>query len=108
MNPHRAPSKLDRIPQDLKDAYKRREITSFELAEKTGMNASYLRRALPRDPVQPRPVKGPLIAARKAYRASIAHLPVAEIVKLAHVSRRTAHRIKTQAATLSTPKEPPT
>jgi len=99
--PTRSPSKLERIDASLIAKYKRREITSFELASATGMNASYLRRAIDRDPVQPRPNKGALIAARKAYRLSIAHLDAAEIANMAHVSLRTAQRIKQQAAKLA-------
>lgn len=100
----RSPSKLQRIPEELLDAYKRRKITSFVLSQKTGMNASYLRRAIVRDPPQPRPNKGALITARREYRLSIADKSAAEIANLAHVSLRTAQRIKEQARKLEAQK----
>jgi AraC-like DNA-binding protein len=96
----RASSKVKRIsPDDLED-YKCRRITSAALAEKTGMNASYLRRAIKREPLQPKVRKSPLIAARNEYRLSISHLPPAQIATQAHVSVRTAQRIKAKAAKL--------
>lgn len=100
MNSSRAPSKIDRIDPALKQAYIERQITSFVLAKETGMNASYLRRALKRNPAQPPMRKTELIAARNEFRQSIATKTAAEIATLAHVSLRTAQRIKKRASTL--------
>jgi AraC-like DNA-binding protein len=94
--------KLSTIPPDLLELYMERQITSSELAAKVGMNASYLRRALKRaPPVKLSDQKRPLLEARKQYRESISHLSVAEIVKLAHVSVRTAQRIRASRAKLA-------
>lgn len=92
--------KLRKIPPDLLEAYVTRQITSFELADKTGMNASYLRRAVPRNPKEPPINKSKLLEARKQFRASIAHKSATEIASLAHVSLRTAQRIRSKAAKL--------
>lgn len=103
-------TKLTRIKPEDVEAYLDRRITSAELAGRTGMNASYLRRAIQREPVipkePPRRAKQSLIAARKAYRATLAHLEVAEIAKLAYVSLRTARRIKAKAAKLAPEAQP--
>ena len=94
-------TKVGLIDPTLLQAYVSRQITSQQLAAETGMNASYLRRAIKREAPQPRTSKRPLIEARKAYRASISHLPVAEIIKLAHISKRTAQRLRAEHAKLA-------
>lgn len=100
MNSDRAPSKIDRIDPALKQAYIERKMTSDKLAAACGMNASYLRRAIKRNPAQPPVKKTALIAVRNAYRRSIANKSAAEIATLAHVSLRTAQRIKARTAKL--------
>lgn len=85
----------DNIPLDLLEQYQARKITSKALAAITGYHAVSIRRAIKRDPVTPQPKnKTILMNARKAFRATLADLPVAEIQKLAHVSLSTANRIK--------------
>jgi hypothetical protein len=93
--------KIKQIPADTLALYRARKITSATLAELTGLNAGYCRRAIKRDPPPARAAKGPLIAARKLYRESISHLPAAQIAELAHTSLRTAQRIKRASAKLS-------
>ena len=86
---------IDKIPKDLLDQYHARKITSKQLSEATGYHAVSLRRAIKREAAIPQPKnKTALVQARKAFRATLAHLPVAEIQKLAHVSLSTASRIK--------------
>lgn len=86
---------LENIPQDLLDQYHARTITSKQLSEATGYHAVSLRRAIKREPAKPQPKnKTALVQARKAFRATLAHLPVADIQRLAHVSLSTASRIK--------------
>lgn len=96
-------TKINRIDPVLVEKYANRKMTSLELAELTGMNASYLRRAIKRIPMvaETRSSKTPLIEARKAYRMSIADKKATEIVEMAHVSLRTAFRIKERAAKLA-------
>lgn len=82
------------LKEDL-EAFLNREISSKELARRTGYHEVSLRRAIKRPPKPPQPKnKSALIATRKAFRATLAHLPVAEIQRLAHVSLSTANRIK--------------
>lgn len=101
-------SKIQRIPANLVDDYVHRRITSFDLAELTGMNASYLRRAIKREPPQPKVVKSQeLVKARNEFRNSIAHLPATEIATRAHVSVRTAQRLKAKAVKLVAEQIPP-
>ena len=87
-------SKLNTIPDGLMELYKERKISSAALAEQVGMNASYLRRAIARSPVEKKLPKKPLLEARKAFRASIADKNVTEIMQLAFVSKRTAQRLR--------------
>ena len=99
-NPHKRTT-IARMPipdsilkEDL-EAFLNREISSKELAKRTGYHEVSLRRAIKRPPKPPQPKnKSALIATRKAFRATLAHLPVAEIQRLAHVSLSTANRIK--------------
>ena len=99
-NPHKRTT-ITRMPipdsilkEDL-EAFLNREISSKELAKRTGYHEVSLRRAIKRPPKPPQPKnKSALIATRKAFRATLAHLPVAEIQRLAHVSLSTANRIK--------------
>ena len=85
----------DSIPKEDLEAFLNREISSKELARRTGYHEVSLRRAIKRPPKPPQPKnKSALIATRKAFRATLAHFPVAEIQRLAHVSLSTANRIK--------------
>ena len=85
----------DSIPKEDLDAFLSREISSKELARRTGFHEVSLRRAIKRPPKTPQPKnKSILIATRKAFRASLAHLSVADIQRMAHVSLSTANRIK--------------
>ena len=85
----------DSIPKEDLEAFLNREISSKELARRTGYHEVSLRRAIKRPPKPPQPKnKSALIATRKAFRATLANLPVAEIQRLAHVSLSTANRIK--------------
>jgi hypothetical protein len=85
----------DQIPRKLLAQYLAREITSKDVAAATGYHPVSIRRAIQRDPITPQPKnKRVLIDARKAFRATLAHLPAAEIQKIAHVSLSTANRIR--------------
>ena len=86
---------LSTIPKDMLDEYLAYRITSSEVATKTGYHPAAIRRAIKRPP-RPKPEKNKtaLIQARKAYRATLAHLPPREIKKLANVSLSTANRIR--------------
>ena len=86
---------LSSIPADLLDKYSRYELSSEELGNLTGFHPASLRRAIKRPPRQPKQKnKTSLIQARKAFRASIAHLPPREIRRIANVSLSTANRIR--------------
>lgn len=86
---------LSSIPADLLDKYSRYELSSEELGNLTGFHPASLRRAIKRPPRQPKQKnKTTLIQARKAFRASIAHLPPREIRRIANVSLSTANRIR--------------
>ena len=97
------------IPQELLDAYMRREISSRKLAEATGYSAVYLRRTLKRPPREPQLSKyeqrKKLVAMRKLFLNSLRHLPIHEIVKQGHVSQSTAWRIKKGYHAPKTPTE---
>ena len=80
-------------PPDLRLLYEQYRITSIELAKQTGFTPSAIRRALPRYRDK-KTTKKPLIQARNAYRASIAHLTTKQIQELANVPLHTAYRIK--------------
>ena len=86
------------IPQELLDAYMRREISSRKLAEATGYSAVYLRRTIKRPPREEQLSKydqrKKLVTIRKLFLNSLRHLPIHEIVKQGHVSQSTAWRIK--------------
>lgn len=86
------------IPPDLMAAYIARKITSKELGEKTGYHPVYLRRSIERDPRPEREAPDDshkkLLEARIELHKSVANLPIAQIVKRAHVSTSTAARIK--------------
>lgn len=86
---------IENIPPDLLARYCRYEISSRELGEITGYHPASLRRAIKRPPRIPKEKnKTALIEARKAFRATLAHLPPKEIKRLANVSLSTAHRIR--------------
>ena len=73
-------------------AYK---ISSSTLGQQTGFHPAAIRRAVKREPRPPQPKnKTALIQARKAFRATLAHLPPREIKTLANVSLSTANRIR--------------
>ena len=86
---------LSTIPKDLLDEYLAYKISSFALSKLTGFHAAAIRRAIKRPPRVKQPKnKTALIAARKAFRTTLAHLPPREIKKLANVSLSTANRIR--------------
>ena len=86
---------LSTIPKDMLDEYLAYRITSSEVATKTGYHPAAIRRAIKRPP-RPKMEKNKtaLIQARKAFRATLAHLPPREIKRLANVSLSTANRIR--------------
>ena len=86
---------LSTIPKDLLDEYLAYKISSSALSKLTGFHAAAIRRAIKRPP-RPKTEKNKtaLIQARKAFRATLAHLPPREIKKLANVSLSTANRIR--------------
>ena len=86
---------LSTIPKDMLDEYLAYKITSSDVAKATGFHAAAIRRAIKRPP-RPKTEKNKtaLIQARKAYRATLAHLPPREIKRLANVSLSTANRIR--------------
>ena len=86
---------LSTIAKDLLDEYLAYKISSSALSKLTGFHAAAIRRAIKRPP-RPKTEKNktPLIQARKAYRATLAHLPPREIKRLANVSLSTANRIR--------------
>lgn len=89
---------LTKIPKDLLQDYMDRKVTSKEVSEITGYHEVSIRRAIKRPPIIPQPKnKTLLMQARKTFRATLAHLPPAEIQRLAHVSYSTAQRIKKNA-----------
>ena len=102
VQPHH--SRLSQVPSDVLEDYVQRRITSRKFAELTGMNASYIRRTVRRvekSPTSGRPDKSALVAARRAYRMTLSDKKATEIADLAHVSLRTAQRIKAKAAKLA-------
>ena len=86
---------LSTIAKDMLDEYLAYKITSSDVAKATGFHAAAIRRAIKRPP-RPKAEKNKtaLIQARKAFRATLAHLPPREIKKLANVSLSTANRIR--------------
>ena len=86
---------LSTIAKDMLDEYLAYKITSSEVAQATGFHPAAIRRAIKRPPRPKQPKnKTALIQARKAYRATLAHLPPREIKELANVSLSTANRIR--------------
>lgn len=86
---------LATIPPDLLAEYTAYKISSSKLGEMTGFHPAAIRRAVKRPPRQKQPKnKTALIAARKAFRATLAHLPPREIKAIANVSLSTANRIR--------------
>lgn len=86
---------LTSIPQDLLERYNEYQMSSKELGAITGFHPAAIRRAIKRPPRPQQPKnKTALIAARKAFRTTLAHLPPREIKKLANVSLSTANRIR--------------
>ena len=86
---------LSTIAKDLLDEYLAYKISSAALSKLTGFHAAAIRRAIKRPPRPKQPKnKTALIQARKAFRATLAHLPPREIKKLANVSLSTANRIR--------------
>lgn len=97
-------SKLSKIKPEWMTAYLNREMTSLQLAELSGYAAPYIRRAIPREPVENkgkawRKERKTLREARNKFHDSIASRPLAEIMYQANVSRSTALRIKKRNAT---------
>ena len=86
---------LSTIAKDMLDEYLAYKITSSDVAKATGFHAAAIRRAIKRPP-RPKAEKNKtaLIQARKAFRATLAHLPPREIKRLANVSLSTANRIR--------------
>ena len=86
---------LSTIDKDMLDEYLAYKITSSDVAKATGYHAAAIRRAIKRPP-RPKTEKNKtaLIQARKAFRATLAHLPPREIKRLANVSLSTANRIR--------------
>lgn len=86
---------LSTVPKDLLDDYLAYKLSSTALGAATGYHPAALRRAIKREP-RPKAQKNKtaLIQARKAFRASLAHLPPREIKVLANVSLSTANRIR--------------
>ena len=86
---------LSAIAKDLLDEYLAYKITSSALSKLTGYHPAAIRRAIKRPP-RPKAEKNKtaLIKARRAYRATLAHLPPREIKRLANVSLSTANRIR--------------
>ena len=86
---------LSTIAKDMLDEYLAYKITSSDVAKATGYHAAAIRRAIKRPP-RPKAEKNKtaLIQARKAFRATLAHLPPREIKRLANVSLSTANRIR--------------
>ena len=96
---HSGHMRIKDIPEELLERYKKREITSAQLAAATGLHPVSIRRAIKRPPIERESTsKAKLIALRQAFRASIAHLPPSEISKIAHVSISTANRIRKKYA----------
>ena len=86
---------LSTIAKDLLDEYLAYKITSSALSKLTGYHPAAIRRAIKRPPrPQTEKNKTALIQARKAFRATLAHLPPREIKRLANVSLSTANRIR--------------
>ena len=86
---------LTTIPADLLAQYQRFQISSRELGDLTGFHPAAIRRAVKRPPKPKQPKnKTALIQARKAFRATLAHLQPREIKELANVSLSTANRIR--------------
>jgi len=77
--------------------YMAHEVTSAVLAAHLGCHPVTVRRSIKRPPrVKQAANKTALIKAREAFRATKAHLPVREMLEVLHISRSTAHRIKTK------------
>lgn len=98
---------ISRMPPGMLEAYLRFEITSFDVAQALGVNPASVRRAIPaKKRVRPESQtsilkerkieKQRLRETRKAYRASLAHLPIEEIMKRANVAKTLAYKIKKQ------------
>lgn len=86
---------LEDIPQHLLLDYRDFRLSSAALASLTGFHAAAIRRAIPRPPRKKQPKnKTALIDARRAFRATLAHLPPKDIKVLANVSLTTANRIR--------------
>lgn len=86
---------LTTIPPNLLMQYLAYQISSAKLGELTGFHPAAIRRAIKRDPRPKKPKnKTALIAARKAFRVTLAHLPPREIKVVANVSLSTANRIR--------------
>lgn len=102
MTPRKRPTAIDNIPPDLLAQYIARDITSDQLAKKTGYSAVWLRKLIkrPTDNFKKniQTSKCELRKARETYRETIAHLPATEIATLAKVSLGTAYRIKNKYA----------
>lgn len=92
---------LDALSPDTLADYCAYKITSAQAAATIGVHPVSLRRAIKRDPRPPTvsQSKAKLFAARRVFRASIAHLPAKEIMALANCSLSTASRIRQEYRT---------
>lgn len=95
---------LERIPPEMLEAYRQRKITSYDVAAALDVNPASVRRAIvKRAPRENRAMrsedKKKLFACRREFRATIAHLPIQEIMERANVKISTAYRIKKRYAT---------
>lgn len=89
---------IDRVPKETLQAYKEYKLTSYDLAELLDVHPVSVRRAIKRPPRQTqkelREERQTLLKARRAFRATLAHKPIQNIMAEAYVSRSTAYRIK--------------
>lgn len=88
---------LDKIPEPILQDYMAYRITSAALAEILNCHPVTVRKNIKRPP-RPSPPKNKssIRRARALWRKTLAHLPAKEIQERAHVSLRTAYRIKAE------------
>lgn len=82
------------IPEDLAARYRRRELTSTDLAKLLNVHPVTIRRNIKHDPPEKKFKKAELIAIREKFREKHAHLPPKTLQTLLHVSYSTALRIR--------------
>lgn len=89
---------IDRVPEDMLRRYMEYKATSYDLAAFLNCHPVSVRRAIKRPPRQThkeiREERQALLKARRAFRATLAHKPIQDIMAEAYVSRSTAYRIK--------------